>query len=272
MYIKSKPGRYGLLLRVLSDAQYRYFCNMRLYRGKDLTVPECEKGCENIVKTLAQPYFMSGRSVTTDRYYTSVNLAKDLFAVGLTLTGTVNANRKNLPLAAKSTQGREKYSNEFFFHHFDSSVITLVSHIPKKNMDNALLLLSSGHVTNKVPDFDNKGRDNKIRKKSEINLFYNSTKGGVDTLDYMCRVYTAKRGSSRWTMSLFGTLIDMAAINTQTCCYHLDLTRGSKIIPSTVTRSISFSFCNEIDCSLHVQPQFRWSSTKCGSSNEHDYS
>ena len=50
--------------------------------------------------------------------------------------------------------------------------MTLVSHVSKKNK--AVILLSTMHHSSKIDE---------ETKKSEINLYYNSTKGGVDTLD-----------------------------------------------------------------------------------------
>lgn len=132
------------------------------------------------------------------------------------MTGTMNLNRRNLPAEAKVVGDRELSSNLFFFCAFlPSAIMTAVSYIVKKSK--ALILLSTNHVTAEIPDNDFKGRPN-IKNKSTINLFYNHTKGGVDVIDFMCRVYSAKRGTSRWPMSLFGTMIDIAAINAQTCC------------------------------------------------------
>ena len=107
----------------------------------------------------------------------------------------------------------------------------IVSYMTKENK--ALLLLTTNHVTPEIPPKDFKGRDNK-KNKSTINLFYNSTKGGVDVIDYMCRVYSAKRGTKRWTMSLFGTMIDIAAINAQTCSLK------ECVIPDKITRRKDF--------------------------------
>ena len=49
--------------------------------------------------------------------------------------------------------------------------------------------------------------------KPDIILSYNSTKGGVDTLDKLCAQYTTKRKTLRWPLSLFFTLLDIAAVN-----------------------------------------------------------
>ncbi|KAJ4447390.1 hypothetical protein ANN_09396 [Periplaneta americana] len=51
------------------------------------------------------------------------------------------------------------------------------------------------------------------KKKTVINLYYNDTKGGVDTVDRMVRKYSTKRATRRWPVSIFYTLVDIAALN-----------------------------------------------------------
>jgi len=49
--------------------------------------------------------------------------------------------------------------------------------------------------------------------KEEINVFYNHVKGGVDSHDQMCSLYTTERKTNRWPMRLFYGIIDSAALN-----------------------------------------------------------
>ena len=49
--------------------------------------------------------------------------------------------------------------------------------------------------------------------KEEINVFYNQEKGGVDSHDQMCSMYTTARKTNRWPMRLFYGIIDSAALN-----------------------------------------------------------
>ena len=49
--------------------------------------------------------------------------------------------------------------------------------------------------------------------KPRIILFYNKTKGGVDTLDRMVRSYYTKRTPQRWPLVLFYNVIDVGTIN-----------------------------------------------------------
>ena len=50
------------------------------------------------------------------------------------------------------------------------------------------------------------------KRKPEIVLFYNETKGAIDTLDKMAHAYTTKRRTQRWPMIMFFNVLDPANI------------------------------------------------------------
>ena len=49
--------------------------------------------------------------------------------------------------------------------------------------------------------------------KPEAILYYNSTKGGVDTADEMFRCYSTKASSRRWPLAAFSNLLDIISLN-----------------------------------------------------------
>jgi len=49
--------------------------------------------------------------------------------------------------------------------------------------------------------------------EEEINVFYNQEKGGVDSHDQMCSLYTTTRKTNHWPMRLFYGIIDSAVLN-----------------------------------------------------------
>lgn len=51
--------------------------------------------------------------------------------------------------------------------------------------------------------------------KPEIINYYNSTKGGVDTVDFMKGNYSTSRNSHRWPMTIFFSLLNIGGINSQ---------------------------------------------------------
>ena len=44
-------------------------------------------------------------------------------------------------------------------------------------------------------------------------LFYNETKGGIDTVDQMLDYYSCRASTKRWSMTVFFMLLDVAALN-----------------------------------------------------------
>ena len=49
--------------------------------------------------------------------------------------------------------------------------------------------------------------------KPDIILFYNSTKGAVDTVDQLSHSYSAQRRTRRWPLAFFTNIVNLAAIN-----------------------------------------------------------
>lgn len=209
VFMKDKPGKYGIMIRMLTDVTMRYVIKMEVYCGMKNPITGNERGPSFIVKRLVEQIKATSRNVTTDRFYTSVDLAEDLYKnYCLTLVGTLQKNRKHIPEFLKCTGNRELYSSIFAFSDpsTNQAPVTLQSYISKIKPKRNLLLLSTQHADQSV---DNSN----IKMKSDINLFYNKTKGGVDTVDGMVRMYSCKRGTRRWTLSLFYTLIDIAGLN-----------------------------------------------------------
>ncbi|KAJ4430670.1 hypothetical protein ANN_19261 [Periplaneta americana] len=186
----------------------RYILKMEVYAGKDERPAE-ERTAKAVVRRLVKPLEGTGRNVTTDRYYTSIELAEELYNDDkLTLVGTLKSNRKHIPEELKKTQGRELYSSRFLFTDpkTGKAPVTLVSYITRLKPTKNLLLLSTQHNDRKVDESTEK-------KKTDVNLYYNETKGGIDSIDQMTRHHSVKRGTRRWPLSIFFTLIDIACLN-----------------------------------------------------------
>ena len=94
-YLKGKPNPWGIKAYVLADSQTRYLNRVRIYYGKetqllDSTLPHTVK----VVMTLVEPFQHQGYDLYLDRFYGSPT---ELSKVGITVTGTVQANRRGLP-------------------------------------------------------------------------------------------------------------------------------------------------------------------------------
>ncbi|KAF0299089.1 PiggyBac transposable element-derived protein 4 [Amphibalanus amphitrite] len=188
---------------MLADARSRYMLRMLPCAGvahdpdPDLHVT----GAANIVKHLVAPFKNSGRNVTADRFYTTIALCEELLEQNLTYVCTVQANRRDLPEEAKTTTGREQYSTQFYW----SDGIMMASYNKKRGKN--VLMLSTQHDQPLV-DAGAAGK-----KKPEMMLYYNSTKGGIDTIDQMLDTYTCRVSTRRWPMAIFFFILDVAALN-----------------------------------------------------------
>lgn len=109
VYIKSKPHRYGIKLWVLADNSNGYCHNLQVYTGKRGKIAEKEQG-RRVVNDLTE-YLGSGYGVTTDNFFTSVELADDLLSRNLTFCGTVRKNKAFIPSNFLPNRSRAQYSS-----------------------------------------------------------------------------------------------------------------------------------------------------------------
>lgn len=91
------PKKYGIKLQAMVDSKTYYLCNFEVYSGKQ---PDGEYQISNSPdESLVEPIMRSGRNITTDNWYTSTKLAKELLKpeYKLTLVGTLNKRKPNIP-------------------------------------------------------------------------------------------------------------------------------------------------------------------------------
>ena len=196
-YLPSKPDNYGMEIFWVCDAKTFYPLKPKPYSGKQGNAPQPGLA-QNVVLGLSAPFNNTGRNIPMDNYFTDMALAINLLQNGLTLVGTVRKNKTFLPPSFLPSRRREVHSSNFEFMRN----MTLMSYVPKINK--AVLILSTMHDDAQVTDDD--------IKKPEINLFYNKTKGGVDSLDQLVHSYMTKRKSRRWPLCFFHNLLDVAGV------------------------------------------------------------
>ena len=193
-----------------------YVLNAIPYVGKDEHHPDNRPLTDHVTLTLAEPYFGSGMNITTDNFFTSLNIAKELKQQKLTMVGTIRANRREIPSQLKSWgQFAPLHSSEFLF----SDKAMLVGYKAKKNK--TVFLLSTMHSQPKIDTDD-------AKRRPEVILDYNKEKGGVDTADQMLRAYSTKSACRRWPMSAFYNLIDIVALNTYILCKDLEICQSRR--------------------------------------------
>lgn len=80
-----------------------------------------------------------GYNITTDNFYTSLPLAKELLERNLTLVGTLRKSKREIP--SEMLEGKKRIEGSSIFCFTD--YCTMVSYMPKR--DKLVLLLSTMH-------------------------------------------------------------------------------------------------------------------------------
>ena len=100
-------------------------------------------------------------------------------------------NHKELP---KEFNNKKRKVHSVHQGFIEKEKVTLVSsHVKKGKIVN---VLSTTHTIQKNVKQDGS-------KKPDVIDFYYSTKGGVDKVDQMCRLYTTKAACRRWPVHVF---------------------------------------------------------------------
>jgi hypothetical protein len=209
VYIRSKPGRFGLKIIWLCEADSGYALAGLPYIGVNTLSEEQKHGLtipEATTLTLAKNYLRKGHNITMDNWFSSVNLADKLSAVESTMVGTMRLNRREIPREAKDLHGRQRKSSRFY----KSESNLLVSYWDKGTQP--VLLLSTFHRSTAVLQSG----------LPEIVDYYNATKSGVDMMDRNVRYYSVKRKCFRWPYSFVCNLIDIGLNNASILSNKLD--------------------------------------------------
>ncbi|CAK1589288.1 unnamed protein product [Parnassius mnemosyne] len=216
IYIPNKPSKYGLKLVMMCDIGTKYMINAMPYLGKGTQTNGLPLG-EYYVKELTKPIHGSNRNVTCDNWFTSISLAKSLLQepYKLTLVGTIRSNKREIPEELKNSRSRPVGTSMFCF----DGPLTLVSYKPKPAK--MVYLLSSCNEDASI---------NEPTGKPEIIIYYNQTKGGVDTLDQMCSTMFSSRKTNRWPMAIFYGMLNIACINAYVVYTHNIATKGEKAL------------------------------------------
>lgn len=194
-YIPTKPAKYGIKIWTMCDSSTSYVLKAQVYTGKKKgESPERNQGMR-VVSDLT--YGLTGHNLTCDNFFTSYKLAQLLLKRKITMVGTIRKNKPELPKAMLCNE--DLHSSAFYF----TADTTVVNYVPKKRK--SVILMSTLHNDAIISERND--------KKPEIILYYNSTKGAVDTLDQCVSTYTCKRKTNRWPMVIFYNILDVSAYN-----------------------------------------------------------
>lgn len=215
-YNRNKPAKYGLLFKSINAARYPYTFFSHPYSGKPTGEPTehymngTDETVQYMIRGQQQHSDLRGRNLSVDRFYTSVPLAEWLFQHGITIVGTLQANRRGIPPAVKETAGRAEFSYQVHWSTTNRN-LSLHSYVVKTKSTgprNVLLLTTMKPILGVTKD------DGKC--KPAIYKLYDFTKGGTDIVDQRSQIYTCKAKSHRWTLVAFYYLLDTCRINSST--------------------------------------------------------
>ncbi|KAB0790392.1 hypothetical protein PPYR_15240, partial [Photinus pyralis] len=198
-YIPQKTHKYGIKLFKLC-CENGYTWNIKLYCGKEkdagASVPT------NVVMKLSEKLLNTGRTIVTDNYYTSLELANKLLDNKTHLLGTLRANRRGNPkdVVTKKLKPGEIIAKE------NNRGICIMKWKDRRDV----LMLSTKH-TNTTTTI--KRRTGIIEKPLAI-VEYNKAKSSIDLSDQMASYSTALRKTVKWYRKIaLELLLGTAVVN-----------------------------------------------------------
>lgn len=110
MYMPKKPSKYGIKIMCLTDARTGYLLNAYIYTGKDsdgLNLPteysRLKKPTQAVMR-LVPCIEGTNRNVSTDNWFTSIELVNLLKEKQLTLVGTMRKNQRDTRILAFTSE------------------------------------------------------------------------------------------------------------------------------------------------------------------------
>lgn len=226
VYNKDKPIKWGIKVFVLSESSTGYICAVEPYFGKVTTdrLDRQDLGVTSrivlhLVDKLRQSYGnIEGLHVFTDRWYTNMDLAKELQNWKIHLTGTIMLNRSGLPDIVKpQRKNAKKKSTKLLLKKgdiktFRKSERFCLSLWKDKNLVAMLSTLYADNSTQTVRRLHKKNAVEEV-KKPTIVCKYNKSMGGVDIADQFISSYSFTRKSIKWWRKVFFWLLETALVN-----------------------------------------------------------
>ncbi|CAH2236811.1 jg8567 [Pararge aegeria aegeria] len=189
-YIPGKKHKYGIKLFKICD-ENGYVHDLIVYEGKKTTPGQ--NLSKDVVMNLSEKYLDAGRSIVTDNFYTSVDLAKSLLNRSTHLLGTVRKNRRGLPKDIISTK---LHKGEMIAKENDDGILVL-----KWKDKRDVLALSTKHSVGFVTVRSKRNRRKTALKPSVI-AEYNKYKSAIDFSDQMGSYCNPLRRNVRWFQKL----------------------------------------------------------------------
>lgn len=226
VYNKDKPTKWGIKVFVVSDAVCGYVCALEPYMGSQyssqLARPELlvtSRVVLSLIDKLKQAYGdIKGFQLFTDRYYTSIELARELYKMNVHFTGTVQRNRKELPNEVKNKPKLKKGDILSLRKDPTNDDPTYYHVLEWKDKRNVLMLSTIYDNETEIVKRIVKGGKEEIVIKPSMICRYNDYMGGVDLADHYIATYSFSRKSIRWWRKVFFWALEVAIVNAYILC------------------------------------------------------
>ncbi|XP_046406430.1 piggyBac transposable element-derived protein 4-like isoform X1 [Ischnura elegans] len=206
-YMPQKPNKYGIKLYMLSEADSGYVWNFSVFCGQSNVVI-------NIVTNLLGSLSGAGRTLYTDRFYTSPELARELEKIGTALVGTVMKNRRGLPREWKNLILQK--GEQIFRRSENLLAICWKDKRP-------VYMLSTRHTAQMITYQTKRGTE---KTKPACVLDYNQNKAGVDLTDQLMSYGVFDHKTVKWWKKLTFHCLLMSVVNA--CILH-NKVKGKKM-------------------------------------------
>ena len=217
-FIKDKPIRFGLKLWVLADTTYGYTFNFFVYLGKKRThlVNRAKGLAYSVVYNLISPLLNQGYKLFVDSFYTTQQLALDLFQSSTYLVGSVRKNSTAMPDCFKESLVKwEKAAKrgDFRWHREgnfvtvqwkDCKTVTIISPIHKGSD-----LTSCSRTLQERTGFKNK----QVRQPLVVNSYNNGMNGVDKSNQYLTQYPCYIKTKFHWWKVLFFHSVDIMIVN-----------------------------------------------------------
>jgi Transposase IS4 len=213
MYNPLKPTKWGLRVFVLADSITGFISVFEPYFGKETTdslvrpeLPFATRIVVHLLDKLLSKSNGTGYHLFTDRYYTSPQLAHEALEMNIHTTGTVQKNRKNLPVELKKKQKMKLH--EVIAYERDNELMALTWQDKRP-----VIMLSTYHDASVQPIKRRTRAGEETIQKPSVIVDYTAKMGAVDHADQMCGSYNFARKSFKWWRKMYFWLLEVAVTN-----------------------------------------------------------
>ena len=219
VYNPMKPNRFHIKLFQISGFQSGYILGYEVYTGKDISCismqsnplnPECGKTTKLVLGLLEKCKFLDkGHNIYMDNYYTSPELAEELYFRQTYCCGTVKMNRKDRP----KTLGKANILPLQSAFLRKGPLLCLKWRGSKtKSKKKPVTILSTIHTAKEVLTKKKDSHGNRISKPQCVQE-YTQNMSGVDISNQYMAFHVNLHKSMKWSRKLFFHLFNMLLLN-----------------------------------------------------------